>query len=90
MERSRVSGSDRVGGAWHLAKVWGDTLALRAMFPISSDFTSSTPSNYFPHSIQMFQLFNKLAAAQEVVADEFDSDEELQYTETEIEEFDAL
>lgn len=86
-ERSHLAHQKRLSLAQ--AKVWGDTLAFRAMYPTSPNRTPmSLHINQSSNTIKMF--FNKQSAVQYVPEEDFESDEELQYTETEIDEFDAL
>ena len=71
--------------------MWCDTLAFRAMYSNPTSPNRPSPSfiiNQSSNTIKMF--FNKQSVVQYVPEEDFESDEELQYTETEIDEFDAL
>ena len=69
--------------------MWGDRLALRAIFHVSK-LHFSPPHQPIINTIKMFNLYNRQPAVKEVEEDEFETDEEFSYSETEIEEFDAL
>lgn len=66
-------------------------MAFRAMYSYpTSPKRTSTSFNINQSSITIKMFFDKQPVVQYVLEEAFESDEELQYTETEIDEFDAL
>lgn len=65
-------------------------MALHAMSHLSGLHSFASTINQLSSNVKMFNLYDRQSVPKEMVRDDFESDEELSYTETEIEEFDAL